>query len=107
MKKLLTILSFVAAFPTLAMAAGESTVGCGWGSKLFDGQSGIGPQIFAVTSNNFYGTQTFAISSGTSGCTQDGTVRSTWKTAMFIDGNKEQLARNACDQPQRTQEQAR
>lgn len=94
MKKLITILSLIAVFPTLAMAAGESNVGCGWGSKLFDGQSGIAPQIFAATSNNLYGTQTFAITSGTSGCTQDGTVRSNWKTAMFIDGNKEQLARD-------------
>ena len=94
MKKLLAVVSVAAVFPLSAMAAGENNVGCGWGSKVFDGQSGVAPQVLAATSNNFYGTQTFAITSGTSGCTQDGTVKSSWKTALFIDGNKEKLARD-------------
>jgi hypothetical protein len=77
------------------MAAGENNIGsCGWGAKLFDGQSGIAPQVLAVTTNGTFGNQTFAITSGTSGCTQDGSVRSNWKTALFIDGNKEMLARD-------------
>jgi hypothetical protein len=92
MKKLL--IAVAVALPMTAMAAGENNVGCGLGSKLFDGQSGIAPQVLAATTNNFYGTQTFAITSGTSGCTQDGTVRSNWKTAFFIDGNKDKLARD-------------
>lgn len=94
MKKISSVLFMLVALPTAALAAGQNNVGCGWGSKLFEGQSGIGPQVFAATSNSFYGTQTFAITSGTSGCTQDGTVTSTWKTAMFIDGNKDKLARD-------------
>lgn len=94
MKKLLTV-AVMAAFPVAAMAAGENNVGaCGWGSKLFEGQSGIAPQVLAVTTNGTSGNQTFAITSGTSGCTQDGAVSSTWRTAMFIDGNKEKLARD-------------
>ncbi|HUQ76223.1 MAG TPA: DUF3015 family protein [Burkholderiales bacterium] len=92
MKKILVVLALT--LPASAMAAGENNVGCGWGSKVFDGQSGIAPQVLAATSNSFYGTQTFAITSGTSGCTQDGTVRSSWKTALFIDGNKDKLARD-------------
>lgn len=77
------------------MAAGENNVGsCGWGSKLFAGQSGIFPQAFAGITNLSFGNQTFAISSGTSGCTQDGAVSSSWQTALFIDGNKEKLARD-------------
>jgi hypothetical protein len=95
MKKLITMMSVAAMFPMAALAAGENNVGgCGWGSKLFDGESGLAPQIFAATSNGLYGTNTFGMTSGTSGCTQDGTVRSNWKTAMFIDGNKEKLARD-------------
>ena len=95
MKKLVTVLSVVAVLPTAAMAAGENNIGsCGWGSKLFDGQSGVAPQTLAVTTNGTFGNQTFGITSGTSGCTQDGTIRSNWKTAMFIDGNKEMLARD-------------
>jgi hypothetical protein len=95
MKKLMTVLAVAAVFPVAAMAAGENNTGsCGWGAKLFDGQSGVVPQVLAATTNGTSGNQTFGITTGTSGCTQDGTVRSNWKTAMFIDGNKEKLARD-------------
>lgn len=93
MRKLLAVAAI--ALPFSAMAAGENNIGaCGWGSKLFEGQSGLAPQVLGATTNGTFGNQTFAITSGTSGCTQDGAVRSTWKTAMFIDGNKENLARD-------------
>lgn len=88
------LVAAVSVAPLTAMAANNNIGSCGWGSKLFDGQSGIAPQVLAVTTNGTFGNQTFGISSGTSGCTQDGTVSSTWKTAMFIDGNKHQLARD-------------
>ena len=94
MKKLLVVASVAALFPAVAMAQANNIGSCGWGSKLFDGQSGIAPQVLAVTTNGTFGNQTFGVTSGTSGCTQDGTVRSNWKTALFIDGNKEQLARD-------------
>ena len=94
MKKIIiTAVLFVV--PAIAFAAGQNNVGsCGWGSKAFEGQSGVAPQIFAATTNGTSGNQTFGISSGTLGCTKDGTVTSTWKTSMFIDGNKERLARD-------------
>lgn len=95
LKKKLVAVALVGLFPLGAMAAGENNIGtCGWGSKLFDGQRGIAPQVLGVTTNGTLGNQTFGISSGTSGCTQDGVVKSNWKTAMFIDGNKEKLARD-------------
>lgn len=95
MKKLLVAVAVAAVVPASAMAAGENNIGnCGWGSKLFDGQSGIAPQVLGATTNGTFGNQTFAITSGTSGCTQDGAVKSNWKTALFIDGNKEMLARD-------------
>ena len=40
-----------------AMAANVGS--CGWGSKVFDGQSGMGPQVLAVTTNGTSGNQTF------------------------------------------------
>jgi hypothetical protein len=95
MKKLLAVVAIAAVFPVSAMAAGENNIGsCGWGSKLFDGQAGVAPQVLAVTTNGTFGNQTFGITFGTSGCTQDGAVKSSWKTALFIDGNKEMLARD-------------
>ena len=95
MKKILTVAAVLAVFPVAAMAAGENNIGsCGWGTKVFDGQSGMFPQVLAATTNGTSGNQTFGISTGTSGCTPDGTVRSNWKTAMFIDGNKVALQRD-------------
>lgn len=75
-------------------AAAPNVGGCGWGSKLMDGSEGIAPQVLAVTTNGTSGNQTFGITSGTSGCTQNGVVRSNWKTAMFIDSNMNKLARD-------------
>lgn len=92
MKKLYTVVAVAALFPVAAMA--DNVGNCGWGSKVFDGQSGLAPQVLAVTTNGTFGNQTFGITSGTSGCTQDGGVKSNWKTALFIDGNKETLARD-------------
>lgn len=91
MKKFL-IAAVLSAVPAIALA--DNVGGCGWGAKLFDGDKGMVPQVLAVTTNGTSGNQTFGISSGTSGCTQDGAVKSNWKTAMFIDGNKERLARD-------------
>jgi len=93
MRKIL-IAFVISAVPAFAFAQQNNIGTCGWGAKLFDGQSGIAPQVLAVTTNGTSGNQTFAITTGTSGCTQDGVVRSTWKTAMFIDGNKDRLARD-------------
>lgn len=95
MKKLVMVLSVIAVLPTTALAKGENNIGsCGWGSKLFHGESGVIQQSFGATTNATFGNQTFGITSGTSGCTQDGAITSNWKTSMFIDGNKERLARD-------------
>jgi len=91
MKRVLIAIA-LSALPAVAVA--DNIGSCGWGTKVFDGQKGIAPQVLAVTTNGTFGNQTFGISSGTSGCTQDGAVTSTWKTSMFIDGNKERLARD-------------
>lgn len=93
MKLVLTTAAMIAVLPMAAMAAGENNVGsCGWGSKVFSGQKGIAPQVLAATTNGTSGNQTFGVTTGTSGCTQDGMVASNWKTAMYIDGNKSKLA---------------
>jgi hypothetical protein len=93
MKKLFVAALMVAAGSS--MAAQNNVGSCGWGSKVFQGQSGVAPQVLAATTNGTSGNQTFGITFGTSGCTQDGVVSSTWKTAMYIDGNRVALARDA------------
>ena len=88
---ILTTLVVLTALPTAAFAV-DNVGTCGWGSKLFAGQKGVAPQVVAVTTNGTLGNQTFGITSGTSGCTQDGVVTSNWMTAAFIDGNMNRLA---------------
>lgn len=91
MKRFCTI-AVLAFAPTVAMA--DNLGGCGWGTKLFDGTQGPVPQGAAATTNSIFYNQSFGITTGTSGCTQQGKVSSNWKTALFIDGNKERLARD-------------
>lgn len=94
MKKAIAIVALATAFPMAAFADQDNVGGCGVGSLLFKGQSGVVAQVLAVTTNGSTGNQTFGISSGTLGCTQDGVVHSNMKTAMFIGNNKDALARD-------------
>jgi len=93
MKKIIMTISLIAALPTMAMAA-DNVGGCGVGSMIFKGQSGVAPQILAVTTNGSSGNQTFGITTGTLGCTSDGMVNSNMKASLFIQSNKDQLARD-------------
>lgn len=89
MKKLI-IAGFIVLTP-LAVQAGGSA-GCGLGSQLFDGQSGLGPNILAATTNGLSGNNTFGMSSGTLGCNQNDTVTAAADT--FLDANMERVARD-------------
>ncbi|MCB0324805.1 MAG: DUF3015 domain-containing protein [Bdellovibrionales bacterium] len=93
MTKRFLVLTGLLLAPTVALAS-PNVGGCGLGSKLMEGNEGIAPQVLAVTTNGTSGNQTFGITSGTSGCTQDGVVKSNWKTAMYIDSNMNKLARD-------------
>jgi hypothetical protein len=93
MTKRIILVSALALIPSTSFAL-DNVGGCGWGSKLMAGNQGIAPQVLAVTTNGTFGNQTFGITSGTSGCSQNGVVSSNWKTAMFIDSNMNKLARD-------------
>ena len=79
----------------LTMAANPDTgPGCGLGKLAwsdFPHQKSIGPQVLMATTNGTFGTTTFGISSGTSGCTSDGKVWADQKTTMFAQLNFENL----------------
>ena len=60
-----------------AAASGDSGAGCGLGKLAwmdYGGQKQIAPQVMMATTNGTFGSQTFGISSGTSGCTNDGVI---------------------------------
>jgi hypothetical protein len=80
----------------LAMAANPDTgPGCGLGKLAwgdYKHQKNIGPQVLMATTNGTFGSQTFGISTGTSGCTNDGKVMAEQKTTLFAQLNFENLS---------------
>ena len=95
MKKLLAFDAFAVAFSASSAFAIDST-GCGLGSIILKGQSGMIPQLLAVTTNGSFGNQTFGITTGSSGCDQNGRITGgTGKTLAFLENNLEQFAVDA------------
>lgn len=99
MSKKLLMLSVAVLFGMqagLAMAANPDTgPGCGLGKLVFSDyghQKNIGPQVLMATTNGTFGSTTFGISTGTSGCTNDGKVWTEHKTTMFAELNFENLS---------------
>src|SRR6266852_8489091 len=80
----------------LALAANPDTgPGCGLGKLAWSDyahQKNIGPQVLMATTNGTFGSQTFGISTGTSGCTNDGKVWVEYKVTMFAEINFENLS---------------
>ena len=78
----------------LAFGANPDTgPGCGLGKMAFadfKNQKNIAPQVLMATTNGI-GLYTFAISSGTSGCTNDGQVWAQEKVNVFAAMNLENL----------------
>ncbi|MDF0642818.1 MAG: DUF3015 family protein [Nitrospira sp.] len=63
--------------------------GCGLGRQLWEdwkGKKQIAPQLF-MASTNVTGSYTFAITSGTSGCSNDGTIWDSQKAGLFLEIN--------------------
>jgi Protein of unknown function (DUF3015) len=89
-----TVLALTLATPAALAQEGETanSTGCGLGTIVFEGQKGIAPQILAVTTNGTSGNQTFGISSGTLGCTQEGVVRPPTKVRMLLMSSLDNLA---------------
>ena len=60
-----------------AAAVSDNGPGCGLGKLAwmdYDSPKQIAPQVMMATTNATFGSQTFGISSGTSGCTNDGVI---------------------------------
>ena len=81
----------------IAMAYGnpDTGPGCGLGKLAwadFKRQKDIAPQVLMATTNGTFGSQTFGISFGTSGCTNDGKVWAEQKSEFFVAATFESLA---------------
>lgn len=74
------------------MAMADNDVGCGIGSQVWEGQSGIIPKLLAGTTNVLFTNQWIGITFGTLGCSQGGRV--TAQVVTFTNENSETLARD-------------
>ena len=93
---LLIAMAFVGMQVGVAMAANPDTgPGCGLGKLAwgdYKGQKEIAPQVMMATTNGTFGSNTFGISTGTSGCTNDGKIMGDSKTIMFAEMNFDNLS---------------
>lgn len=99
MKRAIVLLLAVA---VVSMQAGalwaahpDTGPGCGLGKLAwsdYKNQKNIAPQVLMATTNGTFGSQTFGISTGTSGCTNDGTIMGEHKTTMFAELNFDNLS---------------
>ena len=77
---------------TLTWAGNYGMAGCGLGALAFPNEKDKTSQILAGTTNGTSGNQTFGISSETSECTTDGTIKSERAQEAFAEVNFESLA---------------
>src|SRR5687767_4519575 len=72
--------------------------GCGLGKLAwldYGNQKQIAPQVMMATTNGTFGSQTFGISSGTSGCTNDGVImknKHVSMAALSYDSLRQEMA---------------
>ena len=94
MKKLLAVaFTLSVVMPSIASAKGSHNMaGCGLGYVLFaHGDNSKIMQIFGATTNGTSGNQTFGITSGTSGCTEDGAVKFVKEAEVYAEVNLDSL----------------
>lgn len=91
--KSIKFLAAVVLFTGLAVNANAlGSAGCGLGSLVF--QQNDWHQILAATTNGTFGSQTFAITFGTSNCTSKGLINLGMERQSFIEANYAELSRD-------------
>jgi len=88
MRKVIALGVLATLLPTLALARGNHPMaGCGLGYLLLSNKDNDKVTQILGGITNATGGQTFGISSGTSGCTEDGAVKLARATEVFADVN--------------------
>ncbi len=96
MKRVFVVIAFAATMSVgAAHAANKNNVGCGWGTLMFKGQTGVAPQVIAVTTNGTLSNNLFGISFGTAGCTKNGVIDPPQAASAYTGSNLDKLARDA------------
>ncbi len=94
MKRVLIVTALLGASAT-AMAEAPGGPNCGWGNMLMDGQSGLGAHTVASLTNGTTGNATFGMTTGTNGCSANGTLTYGGKSLIgaVMDEFSEDVAR--------------
>ncbi len=93
MKKLLVLFTAaVSVFAFSELYANQSNVGCGLGSMIFRGQSGLLSQTLAITTNHILFNQSFGITSGTLNCSRFSGIVSNERVTRYVADNLDSLA---------------
>ena len=88
MLKKIALAAVLAMGSSVAMA--DNDIGCGAGTQIWQGQSGLLPKILGATTNGISGNQTFGITFGTLGC-GNANSKITAQVVQFVDHNAETL----------------
>jgi hypothetical protein len=91
--RILIVTALLVAAP-LSQALADKNIGCGWGTMLWKGQRGLAPKVLGATTNGTSGNQTFGITTGTGGCSQEGAITADARLNMFASSNIDRLARD-------------
>jgi hypothetical protein len=86
MKRILVVLGLISATFASTAWATQHGPGCGLGAKIWEGSSGVVSMTLAATTN-VTAFQTFAITSGTSGCHADGVILRDKEQEAFVATN--------------------
>jgi hypothetical protein len=76
----------------LGSTAMAADAGCGLGSLIIKQNTKV-MQLLAATTNGSFGSQTFGITFGTSGCSASGIVANDKQIQYFVEVNQEELTR--------------
>ena len=89
---LLIVMLVSLAFAPSVFAAGYGAAGCGWGGKEIGKNNDILAQLGATILNGFLSNQTFAMTSGTSGC-KSSMGAAELEQNQFVESNYHSLAK--------------
>src|SRR5690242_10142743 len=89
-KKLIAVAAL--ALAPMIPAHADNDAGCGLGTQLMTGKSGIFSHLLATYTNGLLGNQTFGITSGTLGCNGNSQVTADADLTKFASTNLDQLA---------------
>ncbi|MEK6805171.1 MAG: DUF3015 family protein [Pseudomonadota bacterium] len=89
-KKLIAVVALSLA--PMGASYADNDVGCGWGTQIWQGNSGVFFKMLASFTNGSFGNQTFGITSGTAGCGKNGTITANTDLVRFASGNIDALS---------------